>query len=486
METFETGVNCAWTGHKFRANERGMKCLNPNCPRVMKISAWNERRRCFCGSTNAVEAIAFSSINPVQTQANIEQIHLTFTDIENSRIETFEAGVKCPYTMHTFASGERGMKCLNPSCQRVMTISAWNEKRHCFCRSTDAVEAIATTSHPTNLTINRQVTRIPIDWRDTTPANTSTSSTNPINLGNTNTHIGQFSTSNQTNINTNISNNTNNPSTNSSNLSLKLLKLVGVGAFLLFVTYTTPLKNLINPLFWQSLVSQEKFQVFKSNRKSPDKFLQDYYSLINNREYSTAWNRLSANFKNNKLVNEAGYTSYTNYWKTIERVEVLDTNIELNTEENARVYVQARYFIKDKNKSVDEAHRLFLVWDKKNSSWLIDSPRNLETLLRKVPKITNSSQLRALNRQIYNKINPAWTNRSSLTQDWTYRVGVVADGTVVGYEALSKEANYAAGQTPLPNLLYGSDKRDGIINEPIALFRVTFRKQGLLEVSPWL
>ncbi|MBW4567348.1 MAG: DUF4335 domain-containing protein [Tolypothrix carrinoi HA7290-LM1] len=111
---------------------------------------------------------------------------------------------------------------------------------------------------------------------------------------------------------------------------------------------------------------------------------------------------------------------------------------------------------------------------------------DLEALLKTVPEITDASQLRALNRQVYNQINPDWANRSGLNEDLVYRVGVAADGAIVGYKAINKEANQAIEKTPLPKLLYNPAKRGGINNEPIAQFRVVFTQQGVLQVSPWL
>jgi hypothetical protein len=111
--------------------------------------------------------------------------------------------------------------------------------------------------------------------------------------------------------------------------------------------------------------------------------------------------------------------------------------------------------------------------------------KDLEALLNTVSEITDPSQLRALNRQVYNQIHPAWTNRSGLQQDLIYRLGVAADGAIVGYKAVNQEANQGIGQTPLPNLLYNPANRPPISNEPIAQFRVVFTTNGVLQVSPW-
>ena len=108
----------------------------------------------------------------------------------------------------------------------------------------------------------------------------------------------------------------------------------------------------------------------------------------------------------------------------------------------------------------------------------------MEALLKTVPEITDPSQLRVLNRQVYNQIHPAWTNRSGLPEDLVYRLGVAADGSVVGYKAVNQKASDAIEKTPLPKLLYNPANR--VPNEPIAQFKVVFTQKGFLEISPWL
>lgn len=121
--------------------------------------------------------------------------------------------------------------------------------------------------------------------------------------------------------------------------------------------------------------------------------------------------------------------------------------------------------------------------------------RDLEDLLNTVPEITDASQLRALNRQLYNQINPKWVERSGLNQDLVFRLGVAADGAIVGYKAVDKGTNDAVEKTPLPSLLQNPANSASITNEaiaqnvapqsPIAQFKVVFTNTGVLQVSPW-
>jgi Domain of unknown function (DUF4335) len=110
---------------------------------------------------------------------------------------------------------------------------------------------------------------------------------------------------------------------------------------------------------------------------------------------------------------------------------------------------------------------------------------DLEALLNTVSEITDPSQLRALNRQVWNQIEPAWSDRAKVKQDLVYRVGVAGDGAIVGYKAVNQGSNEGIELTPLPKLLYNPAKRPAIAKEPIAQYKVVFTNKGVLEVSPW-
>ncbi|MEO1762491.1 MAG: DUF4335 domain-containing protein [Cyanobacteria bacterium J06629_18] len=114
------------------------------------------------------------------------------------------------------------------------------------------------------------------------------------------------------------------------------------------------------------------------------------------------------------------------------------------------------------------------------------SVRDLEKLIGSAPAIKNASRLRKLNGQVYTQLNQAWQNRQGLQSDIVYRIGAAGDGAIVGYKAESQTANAAIEKTPLPKVLYNPASSSAIANEPIAQFKVVFRRTGVLEVSPWL
>lgn len=102
-----------------------------------------------------------------------------------------------------------------------------------------------------------------------------------------------------------------------------------------------------------------------------------------------------------------------------------------------------------------------------------------------VPEITDTSQLEALQQQLYNKLDQGWTTRSNLKQDLTYRVVMAADGAIVGYKSVSATANDYIEQTPLPDLLKPPAATPAATQQAIAQFTVVFTENGELQVSPW-
>ena len=99
-------------------------------------------------------------------------------------------------------------------------------------------------------------------------------------------------------------------------------------------------------------------------------------------------------------------------------------------------------------------------------------------------EITNIHQLHALNRKLYDQLGQAWT-RSRMPQDLVYRVGVDANGRLVGYKSVNAAAQAHIDQTPLLNWHYNSNASRTAIPEQLAQFRVVFTKNGVLQVSPW-
>ncbi|HEY9652314.1 MAG TPA: DUF4335 domain-containing protein [Coleofasciculaceae cyanobacterium] len=110
---------------------------------------------------------------------------------------------------------------------------------------------------------------------------------------------------------------------------------------------------------------------------------------------------------------------------------------------------------------------------------------DLEKALTATPEITDPTQLRFLQRGLYNKLNQSWKNRNEVAQNLEYQVGVGKDGAIVGYKPVKDTPIDAAQQTPLPELLYKPTTGSIANQEPIAQYRVVFNRRGILQISPW-
>lgn len=141
----------------------------------------------------------------------------------------------------------------------------------------------------------------------------------------------------------------------------------------------------------------------------------------------------------------------------------------------------------DENQNVDPDTSESTSSDANPTKNLNLSPRvkDLEALLKTVPEITDTSMLQLLTRRVRNQLDRAWSNRTSITENLIYKVGVGTDAAILGYTSINQGATAQEKNTPLPELLYNPNKRNSVESEPIAQFRIVFTPQGVLEVSPW-
>jgi hypothetical protein len=120
----------------------------------------------------------------------------------------------------------------------------------------------------------------------------------------------------------------------------------------------------------------------------------------------------------------------------------------------------------------------------------IPSPKaeDLEKLLTSTPEITDAAQLRLLQKIVYDKVSQFWQNRDTLTEESTYQVGVLQDGSLVAYKPVDQASSNGVAKTPLPGMLSAaglSTLSSSGSTVPIAQFRVVFTKRGVLQISPW-
>jgi hypothetical protein len=96
-------------------------------------------------------------------------------------------------------------------------------------------------------------------------------------------------------------------------------------------------------------------------------------------------------------------------------------------------------------------------------------------------EITASSEIESLNTRLGDAIRNQRERASSYDENLEYRVRLNQAGELIGYEATNAVARRQVDDTPLPNLVAVSQSSD----DPQADFRVVFRQNGVLEVSPW-
>ncbi len=97
-------------------------------------------------------------------------------------------------------------------------------------------------------------------------------------------------------------------------------------------------------------------------------------------------------------------------------------------------------------------------------------------------EITEPEQLDRLKTQLRDRLDDAWSQRPTFTEDLVYQVSVAENGDILGFRYMNNAAVQHANQTPMLDLQYLQTDRSA---EPHALFRVVFTPGGVVQVSPW-
>jgi hypothetical protein len=103
-------------------------------------------------------------------------------------------------------------------------------------------------------------------------------------------------------------------------------------------------------------------------------------------------------------------------------------------------------------------------------------------------KITDTKQIRKLQRQLLRTLRQNWEGKTTAKQDLKYRVAVTRNGIIADYEPINQVAYDYFRETPLPLIfqeLHGSNVAPPKDKEPLAHFRVVFKRNGSLEITPW-
>ena len=108
---------------------------------------------------------------------------------------------------------------------------------------------------------------------------------------------------------------------------------------------------------------------------------------------------------------------------------------------------------------------------------------DVETILNTRPEITNPTDLERLQVALYDRLDQTWKTTPTFSEELIYRVGVSSTGEVLGFKFANDPALNYVNETPLLDLRYTPSEAN--LQSPIAQFRVVFKPDGKLEVSPW-
>lgn len=113
------------------------------------------------------------------------------------------------------------------------------------------------------------------------------------------------------------------------------------------------------------------------------------------------------------------------------------------------------------------------------------SQDNLPQTLGTPEEITDPTQLNTLRQYLTQQIRQESEGKPTAESDLAYRVNVGQDGSVIGYKPENQAAKDYQGDTPLTALRYVPTEGGSATAESQAEFRVVFKNDGALEVSPW-
>ena len=112
-----------------------------------------------------------------------------------------------------------------------------------------------------------------------------------------------------------------------------------------------------------------------TRRTSPKAFIQQYYDLINRRQYARTFSMLSDGFKqrNHCCKPDGSFDDgpYKEWWNTIKKVEILQMNVEKWEQDQAIVEIKLRYNRMD-GKVIDSWTTFNLIGDPDGKSWLFE------------------------------------------------------------------------------------------------------------------
>lgn len=113
----------------------------------------------------------------------------------------------------------------------------------------------------------------------------------------------------------------------------------------------------------------------KQTRPSPAQAIRNHYQALNARNYNVTWSNLSSRFKTESVSSSTlARKQYEEWWNSVRSVDLQRVETSSISSDGSRAVVNYRhgYTMNDGRFVQDKHTKLFLVWDKTKSKWLID------------------------------------------------------------------------------------------------------------------
>ncbi len=113
----------------------------------------------------------------------------------------------------------------------------------------------------------------------------------------------------------------------------------------------------------------------KQTRPSPAQAIRDHYQALNARDYNVTWNNLSSRFKSESVSSSTlARKQYEDWWNSVRNVDLQRVETSSISSDGSKAVINYRhgYTMNDGRFVQDKHTKLFLVWDKVKSKWLID------------------------------------------------------------------------------------------------------------------
>ena len=113
----------------------------------------------------------------------------------------------------------------------------------------------------------------------------------------------------------------------------------------------------------------------QQTRPSPAQAIRNHYQALNARNYNVTWNNLSSRFQSESVSSSTlARKQYEDWWNSVRSVDLQRVETSSISSDGSRAVVNYRhgYTMNDGRFVQDKHTKLFLVWDKVKSKWLID------------------------------------------------------------------------------------------------------------------